>query len=116
MTQLEELLQAAAESDAPLGVALDALRSATVVVTEVVTRAASLQGEAHDAEFEDLPARTRAHLEGRLLQRTRFVQDRAADLVNRIRDLAQGIRDLRADCAELEATTHEPVAPGTGTP
>lgn len=101
MTELEDLRTHCRAADAQLGAALDDLRAALAALETIGETAARIQREARDVEFEPVPPRVRAHLDGSLLQRTGFVNTRAADAAKKIRELAQGLRDLRADCAAL---------------
>lgn len=107
--ELEELRAKAVEAEPLLEALLAALREATMSVHSLSLLTGDLQREAADCEFETIPAEVRAHLDGRLLQRTGYVAGRAGELGTRLRDLAAGVRSLRADCAALVALV--PAAP-----
>lgn len=111
MKELNELRAKAVEAEPLLAELLVALRDAAATVNGLGLVVADLQREATDCEFEEIPPAVRAHLDGSLLQRTRYVSGRAADLGTRLRDLAAGVRSLRADCATLVALVPaEPVS------
>lgn len=99
--ELTELREKAAAADAMCTEVLGALRDATTSVHSLTLLAMDLQREAADCEFEELAPAVRAHLDGRLLQRTGYVTVRATELGRKLRDLAQGVRDLQGDCTQL---------------
>lgn len=115
MKQLDELVAIAKASDVTLEASLVALRAANKAITALAAVTASIQREAHEAEFEEIPEVLRSHLEGRLLQRTRYVADATVQITNRLRDLARGVRDLKGDCTEVEGLA-TPVASPTSAP
>ena len=103
LKELEELRQKAAEAGPLLEATLAALRDAVLSVNSLGLLAGDLQREAVDCEFEPIPPAVRAHLDGRLLQRTGYVSKQAAETGKRLRELAQGVRVLHENCAQLVA-------------
>ena len=115
--ELDELRAKAVEADALLEQLLASLRDAAAGVNSLGLLAGDLHREAADCEFEEIPAAVRAHLDGRLLQRTGYVGARAADCARKLRELADGVRNLRRDCAALVALVPAPTSeapPSTG--
>ena len=108
--ELEELREQAEKADPVLETALSALRDAAMNVSTLAVFVGDLQREAADCEFEELTPAQKAHLDGRLLQRTRFTLDRCARIGKDLRDLADAVRNLRKDCADLVAIVPAPEA------
>lgn len=99
--ELQELRTKAAAAPPLLDEVSRSLRDAVYSVESLGMLVADLQREARDCEFEEIPAAVRAHLDGRLLQRTGYVANRAQDAARKLRDLAIALRSLREDCEEL---------------
>lgn len=115
--ELQELRTAAVDADPQLAELLTQLREAVFAVESLGLLTSVLQREAKDCEFEPIPAEVSVHLEGRLLQRTRYIASRVAEAGKHLRDLAQAVRTLREDAAALVALVpeHVPEAPAGGT-
>lgn len=112
LKELQELRQKAAEAGPLLEATLSALRDAALSVNSLALVAGDLQREAADCEFEPIPPAVRAHLDGRLLQRTGYVTKQAATAGRTLRELAQGVRALAENCAQFVALVPEAPAPG----
>lgn len=119
-TQLEELLAVIAANTDALAAVNDALRSAARAANDAGRIASLLQREAQDCEYEPVPQPSRDALQS-LLQRTGYVNLRAADLANKLREVQRGLRDLTADCERLLAAAPpldapQPAPPGEDVP
>lgn len=105
--ELLELQRVCAEAHSEGGasaLALEALRAAVLAVNTLTAEVARIQKEAQDVEFDDtVPKTVRALLDGRLLQRTAYVLQRATTAAQELRMLSQGVRDLDDDCRALHA-------------
>lgn len=102
MIELDTLKVAAIAAEAPLDAASEALRACSRAINDLGSLASKLQGAGQDAEsVDELPRPIRAFLDGSLLQRTEYVNLRAAEFVKACRLLSQGLRDLKGDCEKV---------------
>lgn len=99
--ELEELRLQCATAETALDTALEDVRTALTAVAALDAVVARLQAEARDVEFEPVPDRVRAAIDGNLLQRAGYVALRSAEATRRLREIAQGCRDLKGACQQL---------------
>ena len=78
------------------------LRASSRSLNELGAVASRLQGEIEDALFDETDPMVKVALRDNALQRVRFVNEKAAELTQRLRDLITGIRDLQHDCRLVE--------------
>lgn len=105
--ELQELRTAAVEADPLLTGILTELREASFAIESLGLLAGRLQREATDCEFEPIPPAVQVHLDGRLLQRTRYIASRVAETGKHLRNLALAVRTLQTDAAALVALVPE---------